>query len=151
MNVAIFSSTVRAICCLRSSSVPWGHRDIGLYFFPENLRFDFLTYALNHLESILVCSVRYRYIYVSRWISACPGNIFWRVQLSALNWQTPLSCIKFPLMHGSVSKLSAVWLFLCECHTNLVIVLYYSLLFIKHVFPLLLLKECLYSYPLVLP
>ena len=121
-----------SICCLRSSSLPWGHKDIGLYFFPETLMVHFLTYALNHLELILVCSARYRYIYVSRWMSTCPGNIFWMVQLSPLNWQTPLSCIKFLLMHGSVSKLSALWLFLCECHTNLVIiVLYYSLLFSK--------------------
>lgn len=71
-----------SICCLKSSFLPWGHEDIGLYFFLETLRFDCLTDALNHLELILVCTVRFKYIFLSRWVSTCPSNISWMVQLS---------------------------------------------------------------------
>ena len=75
---------VLSICCLKSSFLPWGHEDIGFYFFLATLRFDCLTDALNHLELILVCTVRFKYISLSRWVSTCPSNISWMVQLSPL-------------------------------------------------------------------
>ena len=78
---------VLSICCLRSSFLPWGHEDIGLYWF------DCLTYALNHLELILVCTVRLKYIPVSRWVSTCPSNISWMVQLFPLySTNTSVTC-----------------------------------------------------------